>query len=628
MLGVLHIFSHPRCFLDSPSLRVSPPRPRCGFLNICGLCFNRTIFHSLIFIVVLLISGCAHVINLPGDSADLSGGSLSLIHFNDGLSRLLNAGVGMEDYGGVARFATVVGELKKKTESSQDPFNALITVSAGNDFLAGQTFNLSLRKGIPFYDATALDIIGVDAILLARHAFDMGPDVLAEYIESFNRTHPVFLSANLNFSHEPALRVMSEDGAIVSSTIIERGGFKFGLIGVSPPSIKKLASPRRVDVYDDLPGILQKAVDSFIDIGVKRIVVLSNLESIKDEKELIGKTTGVDILVMGTTDKKKRICSSLTLTRSPMTDYPIFCQDAAGRNVVLVGTPGAYCFVGFLKVYFDSEGEIALLAPNTRLTRVLGDGAPDASQPNALVNAKVVIPLAKALSTTSRPVAVSKVFLDGSAEHVGSRETNFGDLAADAVLWCSAALSSSFGVGFPTVALLKSGIFKASLPVGSISDADLFASFASCKSISIIEGVSPSLLKLLLERMLDGIIGKNGKSNTVFPQIAGMSIVFNPTRPAGTRVKKVRLDTGDAIVLNYKILPYAPKVNIAAVGCFSSIDGLRNLNALNRVNIGELPQNAVIKYLSGLEKNGALNGIISAKKYPLAGLRRIMITRE
>jgi hypothetical protein len=121
---------------------------------------------------------------------------------------------------------------------------------------------------------------------------------------------------------------------------------------------------------------------------------------------------------------------------------------------------------------------------------------------------------------------------------------------------------------------------------------------------------------------------KKNKHFAAFPQIAGMRIVFNPTRSAGNRVKKVRLDTGDAIVLNYKIVPYAPKVNIAAVGCFSSLEGLRALDSLKSVNVGELLQNAVIRYLSESEKNGALNGTVSARKYPIAGLNRIMITRE
>ena len=593
-----------------------------------GLCFNRPVFYLLIFMLAAGIAGCAHKIKLPGDPSDVSGGALSLIHFNDGCSHLLNAGVGMEDYGGVARFATVVGDLKKKVLSTQDSFEALITVSAGNDFLPGQIFNLSLLKGIPYYDATALDIIGVDAVLLARHAFDMGPAVLGRYIESFNRTHPVFLSANLDFSQEPTLRAMSEDGVILASTIIERGGFKFGLIGISPPNLKTLSSPRRVGVYDDLPSILQKEVDAFLEIGVKRVIVMSNLESLALEKRLIKQTSGVDILVMGASNARKHLCRSLFVERSPITNYPIFAQDSTGRNVVLLSTPGAYCFVGYLKVYFDSAGEVAALSPDTRLTEVVGDGAPDASRPDGEVNTKVVIPLAKALSTTSRSLAVSNVLLDGSPEHVGARETNLGDLAADAVIWRSMALSESYGAALPTIALVKSGVFKSTLSAGTISDADVFSAFSTSESLSIIEDVSPRCLKSLLERMLDRNITKTNKNSFSFPQIAGMRIVFNPTRPAGSRVKRIRLDTGDAVVLNYKLVAYAPKVNIAAVGCFSSKDGLLCLKPVKRVHLGELLQNAVISYLSESDSKGALNGRVSSKKYPSIGLRRIMITRE
>jgi len=385
-----------------------------------------------------------------------------------------------------------------------------------------------------------------------------------------------------------------------------------------------------VNVNDSLPSILQKSVDSFFDIGVKRIIVLSNLESLKEERKLIEQTTGVDILVMGRAHESKHLCDVLSIAHSPILDYPLFTKDANGRNVLLASTPGAYCFVGYLKVYFDSDGEIAALAPETRLLGVFGDGASDAFPPDPSVNSNVVIPLAKALSTSSQPVALSKVLLDGLPEHVANRETNLGDLAADAVLWRSAILSDSYGTALPTISLLESDFFNSNLPACSISDADVFAAFKSCKSLSIIEGVSPSLLKLLLERMFDQSknIAENNKRLVAFPQISGMRIVFNPTRSPGNRVKKVRLDTGDAIVLNYKIVPYAPKVNIAAVGCFSSLEGLRDFRSLKSVNIGELLQNAVIKYLSDSEKNGALNGRVTAAKYPIAGLNRIMITRE
>ena len=593
-----------------------------------ALFFSRSGIHLILLSLIWWIAGCARSIQLPGDSTDFSGGSLSLIHFNDGASRILNAGVTMEDYGGVARFATVVANLKKKSSASETPSHTLITISAGNDFQPGQIFNVSIRNGVPFFDSTALDLIGVDTILLAGHAFDMGPDILAQYIAGFNRTHPVFLSANLDFSREPSLRSLSDDRVIRPSTIIERGGFKFGLIGITSPSIAKHSSPRRLLIDDDLPAIIHKQVNTLLKMNVDRVILIANFNSLENARRLIRKTSGIDIVIAGSIDKKKHhLRYYLSESYKHLPPYPIFIQDSTGRNVVLAGTPGDFCFVGHIKVYFDSNGEIAALAPNSGISKVVGDGMPNAVPPDKEINRAIVIPLAKALSTTSRSIATSQVLLDGDPSHVATRETNFGDLAADAVLWRSTILSKHYDTALPTLSLLKSSLFKSQLLKGAISDADIFTSISSRDSLAIIEGVSPTGLKLLIENMLRRYGSKDAAVSS-FPQISGMSLVFNPTRPPGSRVKSIRLNTGDAVVLNYKVLPYAPKVNIATVGSLPTEKNILSSNSTKRINIGELPQNAVTAYLSASVKNKGLNGCVSSKTYPPTGLGRIMITRE
>ena len=590
-----------------------------------SLLFRRSGFKlSLLFILCWTV-GCAHKIILPGKVSDFSGGSLSLVHFNDGASRLLNAGVGVEDYGGVARFATLVENLKKKSLSGATSSDALITVSAGNDFLAGQIFNVSLRKGVPFYDSTALDMIGIDALLIAGHSFDMGPDVFADYIAGFQRTHPVFLTANLDFTREPTLRAAVDDGKILPSTIIERGGFKFGLIGISPANIAENSSPRRIVAHGDLPSIVQKRIDAFLEIGVKRIILIANFDSFEEVTRLIGSTSGIDVAVVGASSHCERRFRACLKSDISLSSYPQFVADVSGRNVVVVGTPGGYCFAGFLKVRFDSSGEVAAIDSISGVSKVVPDGAPNAVLPDPTLNRDVVIPLAKALSTTSHTLAVSNVRLDGAVD----RETNLGDIVADSVLWRSTVLSKSYGAPLPTVALLDSSLFKAGLPKGPVSEADVFSSFSSCSSLSILEGISPRDLKLTLERMFGGARNSRGNSNLSFPQIAGMKIVFNPTHPQGAMVKSVRLDTGDALVLNYKVVPYAPKVNVATVGELKNEFGARrNGESVSRTNIGEFAQNAVIAFLSASDKVGGLNGRVSSRKYPDTALRRIMVTRE
>src|SRR5918996_5844897 len=75
---------------------------------------------------------------------------LTILHNNDGESQLLNAGSGLEDFGGADRFATVVQQQLR--DARRNGCGAVI-LSSGDNFLAGPEFEASLRNGPPFYDS-------------------------------------------------------------------------------------------------------------------------------------------------------------------------------------------------------------------------------------------------------------------------------------------------------------------------------------------------------------------------------------------------------------------------------------------------------------------------------------------
>ncbi|HET7234993.1 MAG TPA: bifunctional metallophosphatase/5'-nucleotidase, partial [Actinomycetota bacterium] len=137
---------------------------------------------------------------------------LTIAHINDGESQLIDAGTGVEDYGGVARLATVVKNIK--AEALDRPNGGFLALNAGDNFLAGPEFNESLQKGVPFFDSIALNKIGFDALAIGNHEFDFGPNVFAQFIKGFDKD-ATFVSANLNVSGEPKLQKLAEQGRIV-----------------------------------------------------------------------------------------------------------------------------------------------------------------------------------------------------------------------------------------------------------------------------------------------------------------------------------------------------------------------------------------------------------------------------
>ena len=143
------------------------------------------------------------------------GFTLVVLHNNDGESQLIDAGGDNADFGGVARFAALVDNLRAEAAANNQ---GVVLLSSGDNFLAGPEYMASearLDQGQASYDTTAIDLIGYDAMAIGNHEFDFGPDALAAFISGFGGRLP-FVSANLDFSGEPALQAFVDQGVIVN----------------------------------------------------------------------------------------------------------------------------------------------------------------------------------------------------------------------------------------------------------------------------------------------------------------------------------------------------------------------------------------------------------------------------
>ena len=595
---------------------------------------NMRITQFLIVFALLLFSGCAHKIILPGNNKDPLRKTVTIIHFNDGESHLLNAGSGLEDYGGIARFATVIKEIRADIKNKNISDTSL-TLSVGNNILAGPVFNVSLQKGPPFYDAIALDSIEVDAFAIGSHDLDFGPDVLADFIKSFNYTKPLFLSANLDVTEEPALHGLEDGEKIAHYAILEKHGEKFGVIGLTTADLYTTSSPRNVTLIPSPVTLVQKAVDNLEQAGVNKIILLSNSKGIENEIALVQKVRGLDVVVAGGGNEllvNKENClitENLPEGQSVSGLYPLFVKDLDQRNIPIVTTPGNYCYVGRLDLSFDSDGELAEILPSSKVRRVIGDSLIGAVEPDRVMTGTVVIPVAKAISTSSKIVGRTRVVLDGDTRNTRSHETNLGDLVADALFRSATRAADSFNSGTPNVAMINGGSIRQSIAVGPISEATLFAACPMYDFITIVNDVSPENFKALIESALSRLSMNEKASTCAFPQLSNMSIVYNPTRAVGERVKQIKLKNGNLIVRNYKIVPFAPSVNIATLNSLAN-GGKSWLFAKGgkKINIGIPLQSALIDYIEASKEEGGLGKLILQERYPTEGLNRIMITRE
>jgi 2',3'-cyclic-nucleotide 2'-phosphodiesterase (5'-nucleotidase family) len=357
---------------------------------------------------------------------------LTVLHNNDGESQLIESSYGAA-YGGVANFKFKADSLRSEAFSKMSP---AIMLSSGDNFLAGPEFSASLNlpAGQPYYDAVAMDHIGYDAVAMGNHDFDFGPDILEKFIRDYSLTQPPYLGANLDFSNEPGMLDLVNTGRIKKSTVVNLNGTYVGVVGLTTPMLDYISSPRNVIVNDDLVNIAQAEIDSLINLGLNKIILISHLQSIKEDSALISQLRHVDIAIAGGGSELLTNDPSIALPGMEVYgNYPLEYNDADGETVYVVTTPGEYTYVGHLMAEFDIDGNVVSIDPASNPVLVTK------TTPDAELKELVEEPVSEYVANLAQNIiATTQVTLDGIRSNVRTLETNEGDLVADAMFWQAA----------------------------------------------------------------------------------------------------------------------------------------------------------------------------------------------
>ena len=570
--------------------------------------------------------------------------SLTILHNNDGESDLRRSTVDGVEYGGIDQYVRLIDELKAASTT-----DGLLTLSSGDNFLAGPEFNASLTDGTydpaKAYDARALDAIGYDAIILGNHDFDFGPDTLADFIGTYNDLSGAdaapFLSSNLNFENEAALQSLVDSGDIAKSTVVETGGEQVGIIGATTPNLPFISSPGAVEVLGDTPAelasIVQAEIDRFTGEGVDKIIVVSHLQGVTEDQDLISQLSGVDVAIAGGGDELLANASdelipefdrdTQTFVRpTPFGPYPLLVQDADGNDVPVVTTTGNYQYIGQLQVTFDDAGN--LLSVDTGSGPVVVKGAGDAT-----VQADIVDPVEASIAELAdNDIATSEVALDGTRSNIRSRETNEGNLTTDALRWQASQLS---GLAVDVALQGGGGIRNDSVvPAGKYTELDTFDALPFSNFVSVFAEITVATLKGLLENGVSRIVldpdapdgfRADGSGTGRFTQVSGLSFEYNPALEPGNRVITVVLDDGEVLVEGGKIV--SNRTLSAATNSFAARGGDEyDWGGAEFENLGVTYQQALVNYIEAPVEEGGLGGAITATRYPEGGEGRITQT--
>lgn len=569
---------------------------------------------------------------------------LTVLHNNDGESEVMPSEVldgtdviGFE--GGVAYFAKVLSNARTDANIKPEGDNtkrASVFVSSGDNFLASPSFTASVADGV-FYDAMALDALRYDAIVLGNHDFDFGPDVLADFIaEGFsNPGKPPYLSANLDFSGEPGLQALVDDGVIAASTVVKVKGEKIGIVGATTENLPFISSPRNVIVNAVQPAA-QAEIDALEAMGVNKIIFVSHLQDIDGDIALAGLLTGVDVMVAGGGDELLASPGDPLLPSDGPGDvfgpYPIIAIGSDGNEVPVVTTSGGYGYLGNLVVGFDDDGNVVAVDDDASmpLRVVSGSIGEDGVKPNGALNAQVVGPVEEFVADLAASViGTSEVDLDGRRNAVRSVETNEGDLIADALRWQAEQLAAEFGVPVPDVALQNGGGIRndSIIPAGPISELDTFDMVPFPNFLAVFPAIPRAQFKDILENAVSAVNdpppdppGGSGR----FAQVSGFSFEWDQAQPDGSKVKNVVLDDGTIIVDNSGAVVVGTDLTVATIDFLARGGDQYPFGAAPFSVLGVSYQQALANYIQAPAADGGLGGAITATDYPEGGEGRII----
>ncbi len=352
---------------------------------------------------------------------------------------------------------------------------------AAGDVLQGDNWtNLSQGQA----SVQLLNLMGLDALVVGNHEFDFGSDTLVKRISE---------------ARFPVLGANVEGLAALKPYVIrDVGGARVAILGVVSEETPFATHPKNVagltfrpvveTVARYLPEMRSKA-----DI----IVVLSHLGYAAD-RALADRMPGIDVIVGGHSHTRVDVPSRV-------------------GNTVIVQAWEHGKALGVLDVTIEGRNVTAI---EGRLEEI----RPDMGEPDPAVLSLVGKYREEADAVLEGRAGETDVDLNGA--DVRRRETNLGNLVADIMREVSGA----------DAAIINGGGIRASIPKGPILVKNVYTVLPFNNYIVAIR-VSGKGIRQALEHGVSGVETGAG----AFPQVSGLSFVYDVTAPPGSRVGEIKV---------------------------------------------------------------------------------------
>jgi 5'-nucleotidase len=333
----------------------------------------------LVVVVLLLLAACQSAPQRPISGA--APFTLRVLHVNDhhsrvapdpGRSLVLDGRTVQVSFGGFPQLASAIAHYAAGAEH-------VLTLHAG-DAITGDLY-YTLFHGEA--DADLMNQVCFDAFTVGNHEFDFGDLGLKRFLDYLSkRTWDCDTPAlGANIAPKAGVSPLGRFGPhdyVVPSVVIERGGRRFGIVGITVAG-KTMASssPDPGTVLTDEVAAAQREVDALRGQAVDSVILLTHV-GYQADLELARRVAGVDLIVGG--DSHSLLGTEFeAFGLAPEGPYPTRVEGPDGRLVCVVQAWQYTWALGVLDVRFDRDGRVRECAGRSVL--LLGDDLRENGQP-------------------------------------------------------------------------------------------------------------------------------------------------------------------------------------------------------------------------------------------------------
>lgn len=398
--------------------------------------------------------------------------------------------------GGFAEMMTLIKKEKEDTD------HCLTTVNG--DFLSPCILSV-LDKGA--HRIELFNQMGIDIVSVGNHEFDFGPDEMLKRVKESN--FPWFAANAMGLDGNPFT-------GPEQTRIIDVDGIKVGVFGLITVETPELSSTEKKVAFSPLVYTAKRVIQELKDQGAEVIVALTHL-LISEDRQLAAEVPEIHVILGGH-------------DHDPITWYD-------DQTFIHKSGQNAYYLIRLDLILEKDEtsGRVDVF-PSWKV--ILNKGI----ERDAAVAATVDRLQEELEKITSEPIGVMGIECDTLYTNVRCKETEWGNLIAD-------ALKESCGAD---VAMLTGGTIRGNRfykPGQVMSLKDILTEFPFGNVNVMVEVTGKEILEAL-ENGVSQIEGKAGR----FPQVSGMYFEYDLNKKPGKRICNVEIQ-GETLRLQklYKV---------------------------------------------------------------------------